>query len=83
MLQAIRFALAGAADGKVNNVIAFKLGISSPTVEIYRANIMQKTQARPLSGLIKRVMLARTWRVLRQGQRRVRARSAGQSPGPS
>lgn len=52
--------LAGVAEGKMNKVIAFELGISPRTVEVYRANMMQKTQARTLSELIKMVMLART-----------------------
>jgi two-component system response regulator FixJ len=52
--------LNGVVDGKMNKVIAFELGISPRTVEVYRANMMQKTQARTLSELIKMVMLART-----------------------
>jgi two-component system response regulator FixJ len=31
--------------GKANKVIAFDLGISPRTVEIYRANVMTKTGA--------------------------------------
>lgn len=52
--------LNGVVEGKMNKVIAFELGISPRTVEVYRANMMQKTQARTLSELIKMVMLART-----------------------
>jgi two-component system response regulator FixJ len=50
--------LNGVVEGKMNKVIAFELGISPRTVEVYRANMMQKTQARTLSELIKMVMLA-------------------------
>jgi two-component system response regulator FixJ len=51
--------LKGVVEGKMNKVIAFELGISPRTVEVYRANMMQKTQARSLSELVKMVMLAR------------------------
>ena len=35
-------------EGKANKVIAFDLGISARTVEVYRANVMTKMQARSL-----------------------------------
>ena len=38
--------------GKLNKVIAYDLGISTRTVEIHRANAMDKMQARNLSELI-------------------------------
>ncbi|OQW95983.1 MAG: DNA-binding response regulator [Beggiatoa sp. IS2] len=40
-------------QGKLNKVIAADLGISPRTVEIHRANIMQKLQARSLSDVVK------------------------------
>lgn len=46
-------------DGKANKVIAFDLGISARTVEVYRANVMTKTGARTLSELVRMVMIAR------------------------
>jgi two-component system, LuxR family, response regulator FixJ len=44
--------------GHANKVIAFDLGISPRTVEIYRANVMTKMQANSLSGLVRMAMLA-------------------------
>lgn len=40
-------------QGKLNKVIAADLGISPRTVEIHRANIMQKLHARSLSDVVK------------------------------
>ncbi len=51
--------LQGVVDGKMNKVIAFQLGISPRTVEVYRANMMSKTSARGLSELVRMVTLAR------------------------
>ena len=51
--------LNGVVDGKMNKVIAFELGISPRTVEVYRANMMSKTGARSLSELVRMVTLAR------------------------
>ena len=45
--------LDGLVEGKANKVIAFDLGISPRTVEIYRANLMTKMQARSLSELVR------------------------------
>jgi two-component system, LuxR family, response regulator FixJ len=44
--------------GHPNKVIAFDLGISPRTVEIYRANLMTKMQASSLSELVRMAMLA-------------------------
>lgn len=49
----------GLVDGKANKVIAFDLGISARTVEVYRANVMTKMGARTLSELVRMVMIAR------------------------
>jgi two-component system response regulator FixJ len=50
--------LRGVVDGKPNKVIAFELGISPRTVEVYRANVMTKTRARGLSELVRMALLA-------------------------
>ena len=54
-----RQVLDGVVAGKLNKVIAFELGISPRTVEVYRANMMSKTGARGLSDLVQMVMHAR------------------------
>jgi two-component system response regulator FixJ len=43
--------------GKANKVIAFELGISPRTVEVYRANVMTKMQADSLSELVRMALL--------------------------
>jgi two-component system response regulator FixJ len=53
-----RQVLDGLVEGKPNKIIAFDLGISARTVEIYRANVMTKMQAGSLSELVRMVMLA-------------------------
>jgi two-component system response regulator FixJ len=50
--------LRGVVAGKMNKVIAHELGISPRTVEVYRANVMSKTQASNLSELVRIAMLA-------------------------
>jgi two-component system, LuxR family, response regulator FixJ len=50
--------LAGLIEGRANKQIAFDLGISPRTVEIYRANLMNKMQADSLSGLVRMALLA-------------------------
>lgn len=51
--------LDGVIAGKMNKVIAFELGISVRTVEVYRANMMSKSGAHGLSELVQMVMLVR------------------------
>lgn len=52
-----RQVLDGLVDGKPNKVIAYELGISPRTVEIYRANVMAKMQATSLSQLVRMVLV--------------------------
>ncbi|WP_262031813.1 response regulator FixJ [Microvirga sp. Mcv34] len=52
-----RQVLEGLVAGKANKVIAFDLGISPRTVEIYRANVMTKMQAGSLSELVRMALL--------------------------
>lgn len=50
--------LRGVISGKMNKVIAHELGISIRTVEVYRANVMNKTHATGLSDLVRIALLA-------------------------
>lgn len=49
--------LAGLIEGRANKQIAFDLGISPRTVEIYRANLMNKMQADSLSNLVRMALI--------------------------
>ena len=53
-----RQVLDGLVAGNANKTIAFDLGISPRTVEIYRANLMTKMAANSLSDLVRMAMLA-------------------------
>ena len=53
-----RDVLAGLVAGRANKQIAFDLGISPRTVEIYRANLMDKMQAGSLSDLVRMALIA-------------------------
>ena len=50
--------LAGLIQGRANKQIAFDLGISPRTVEIYRANLMSKMQADSLSDLVRMALIS-------------------------
>jgi two-component system response regulator FixJ len=52
-----RDVLKGLAAGNPNKIIAFDLGISPRTVEIYRANVMTKMQAASLSDLVRMALV--------------------------
>ena len=51
-----RQVLGGVVAGQPNKTIAFNLGISPRTVEVYRAGLMAKMQARSLADLVHMVM---------------------------
>ena len=53
-----RQVLEGLVAGQPNKAIARGLGISPRTVEVYRANLMAKMQAKSLSELIRMAILA-------------------------
>jgi two-component system response regulator FixJ len=54
-----RQVLDGLVAGNSNKVIAHNLGISPRTVEVYRAKLMAKMQAKSLSELVRMALLAR------------------------
>ena len=49
----------GLVAGEANKAIAFDLGISARTVEVYRANVMMKMQTKTLSELVRMVTISR------------------------
>lgn len=51
-----RQVLGGVVAGQANKTIAFDLGISPRTVEVYRAGLMAKMQAKSLADLVRMVM---------------------------
>lgn len=51
-----RQVLGGVVAGNPNKIIAAELGISPRTVEVYRAGLMAKMQARSLPDLVRMVM---------------------------
>lgn len=52
-----RDVLGGLVAGRANKQIAFDLGISPRTVEIYRANLMEKMRAASLSDLVRMALI--------------------------
>lgn len=54
-----RQVLEGLVAGHPNKTIAYDLGISPRTVEVYRANLMTKMEAKSLSELIRMAILAK------------------------
>ena len=54
-----RDVLEGLVSGHANKQIAYDLGISPRTIEIYRANLMTKMQAASLSDLVRMALIAR------------------------
>jgi two-component system response regulator FixJ len=52
-----RDVLGGLVAGRANKQIAYDLGISPRTVEIYRANLMNKMQAASLSDLVRMALI--------------------------
>ncbi|MEO5578869.1 MAG: response regulator FixJ [Sphingomicrobium sp.] len=57
--QREREVLDGLVEGQANKVIAYDLGISARTVEVYRANVMTKMKASSLSELVRMVTIAK------------------------
>jgi two-component system response regulator FixJ len=53
-----RDVLEGLVVGKANKQIAYDLGISPRTIEVYRANLMAKMQAASLSDLVRMALIA-------------------------
>jgi two-component system, LuxR family, response regulator FixJ len=53
-----RQVLDGLIAGHPNKIIAFDLGISPRTIEVYRANVMTKMQAATLSDLVRMALIA-------------------------
>jgi two-component system response regulator FixJ len=53
-----RDVLQGLVAGKPNKIVAFDLGISPRSVEIYRANVMTKMNAGSLSKLVRMALVA-------------------------
>lgn len=56
--QRERQVLDGLVAGLPNKTIAYDLGISPRTVEVYRANVMNKMEAASLSDLVRMAVLA-------------------------
>ena len=54
-----RQVLDGLVAGHANKVIAYDLDISPRTVEVYRANVMTKMQARSLSELVRMTLVTK------------------------
>ena len=55
-----RQVLAGVVAGLANKTIAYDLDISPRTVEVYRANVMAKMQAKSLPELVRMMLSVST-----------------------
>lgn len=53
-----RAVMKGLVEGLSNKAIAYDLVLSARTVEVYRANVMMKMQAKSLSELVRMVTVA-------------------------
>lgn len=58
LTQREREVLEHLVSGKANKMIAYELNISPRTVEVHRANLMEKMQARTLSDLVRMALEA-------------------------
>lgn len=58
-----REVMASVVDGKANKIIAVDLGLSERTVEIHRANVMEKMGARSIAHLVRMDIVLRGERV--------------------
>jgi two-component system response regulator FixJ len=65
-----RQVLEGLVAGHPNKAIANDLGISPRTVEVYRANLMTKMQAKNLSDLIRMAILAQVLPMTRRSTKK-------------
>jgi two-component system response regulator FixJ len=63
-----REVLQGLVAGNPNKIIAYDLGISPRTVEIYRANVMTKMQAGSLSDLVRMAIVGGLLEDAKSGQ---------------
>ena len=72
-----RDVLEGLVSGHANKQIAYDLGISPRTIEIYRANLMTKMQAASLSDLVRMALIAGILVRISSGRRPRRSCQAG------
>jgi len=54
-----RQVLYGIAEGKSSKVIAFELGLSVRTIEVYRARMMERLGLRHMAEAVRLAVLAR------------------------
>ena len=48
--------LKGVVQGQPNKVIAYELGLSPRTVEVYRSGLMSKMQVKSLADLVRMII---------------------------